>query len=310
MKDEPEFDDAVDPHSRARSFHDSTCYGRLQRKPRSFFSSQEMEPKDGTLGDCTPALKTWCQKMTNNVRKKCVDDGRSPTQTQLIVSQFHQSIGWDANIDNVLPSAPLSAGTWDGIVQLSAEGLMKAGLDVDFDQVREWHENLGDIHACDAPLIPHLPDFLKLFKHHGIMISICTSDDRRSTNACMENWNILDLIDYSICGDEVVENKPSAHPLMELCGRAGIMPHECMVVGDTSADTQMGRNSKAGLIVGVLTGSGTERQLLDTGAHVILPNISYIKDLLENHDLFNGSESDVDSTENSVSLSPIKIRAG
>jgi phosphoglycolate phosphatase len=263
----------------------------------------------GTLGDCTPALKAWSQKMTNNIIKKCLNDGLSTTQTQLIVSQFHQAIGWDATIDNVLPSAPLSAGTWDGIVELSAEGLMNAGLEIEIDQVREWHENLGDIHASDAPLISHLPDFLKHFKHHGIMISICTSDDRRSTNACMENWNIQDLIDYSICGDEVVENKPSAHPLMELCGRAGIMPHECMVVGDTSADTQMGRNSKAGLIVGVLTGSGTERQLLDTGAHIILPNISYIKDLLESHDVFTGSETGVDSTEN-VSLSPIKIRAG
>eukprot|EP00984_Skeletonema_dohrnii_P037625 scaffold39867_cov222-Skeletonema_dohrnii-CCMP3373.AAC.2 len=42
----------------------------------------------------------------------------------------------------------------------------------------------------------------------------------------------------------------------------------------------MGINGGAGLVVGVLTGSGTKQQLLDTGAHVVLPNIGHLEDLL------------------------------
>ena len=43
----------------------------------------------------------------------------------------------------------------------------------------------------------------------------------------------------------------------------------------------MGNNSCAGLVIGVLTGSGTSEELLKTGAHVILPNVDYIPGLLD-----------------------------
>lgn len=62
-----------------------------------------------------------------------------------------------------------------------------------------------------------------------------------------------------------------------MCKQANVKPEECVVVGDTSADCGMGRNGNAALIVGVLTGSGTTAQLLATGAHVVLPDISFLK---------------------------------
>ena len=98
----------------------------------------------------------------------------------------------------------------------------------------------------------------------------------------MDNWGIANLVDYSIRADELdPENcKPSPEPLYELCRRAGVLPSECMVVGDTSSDTQMGLRGGAGYVVGVLTGSGTEDQLLQTGANVVLPNIGYLDKLL------------------------------
>lgn len=90
----------------------------------------------------------------------------------------------------------------------------------------------------------------------------------------------LHIVQFSICGDEVTESKPSAYPLLTLCKQANISPEECIIVGDTSADTGMGRNANAALIVGVLTGSGTTEQLLKTGAHIVLPDISYLKQYL------------------------------
>jgi hypothetical protein len=53
-----------------------------------------------------------------------------------------------------------------------------------------------------------------------------------------------------------------------------------MVVGDTSSDTQMGVRAGAGFVVGVLTGSGTKEQLLDTGADIVLPSIGFLQGLL------------------------------
>jgi HAD superfamily hydrolase (TIGR01549 family) len=235
----------------------------------------------GTLGDCTPALRMWCSKMTAAVQRKCVDTGISTAHAEHIISKFHESIGWDVVDDDVVPSAPLSAGTWDEIVDVSAASLYASGLTIQHQEVLEWHQDLGDIHAEDLPLIKSLPRFLQFFRHHGIIISICTSDDRASTKTCLQNWDITHLVDYSICGDEVgKECKPSPEPLFELCRRAGVSPSECLVVGDTSSDTQMGVRAGAGFVVGVLTGSGTKEQLFSTGADIVLPSIGFLKGLL------------------------------
>jgi HAD superfamily hydrolase (TIGR01549 family) len=219
--------------------------------------------------------------MTAAVMRKCIDTGISATRAENIISKFHESIGWDVLLDDVLPSAPLSASTWDEIVDISVASLCDSGLTIQYQEVLEWHQDLGDIHAEDLPLIKSLPRFLQHFRHHGIIVSICTSDDRASTKACLRNWKISHLVDFSLCGDEVGKDcKPSPEPLFELCRRAGVSPSQCLVVGDTSSDTQMGVRAGAGFVVGVLTGSGNKEQLLDTGADIVLPNIGFLKGLL------------------------------
>ena len=229
-------------------------------------------------------------------------------QAAEIISRFHDSIGWDAVVSDVTPSAPLSAGTWDEIVSIAASSLINSGLSVERREVLGWHEHLGDIHSEDQPLIKNLPRFLRYFQYHGVMIAICTSDDRPSTDACMRNWEITDLVDHSICGDEVEQGKPSPQPLMELCRRAGVLPSECVVVGDTTSDTLMGARAGASLVVGVLTGSGTKEQLLES-AHVVLASIRYLKDYLLLRRGPSGSMLDHDEGLDERQ-SPIKVRAG
>lgn len=99
---------------------------------------------------------------------------------------------------------------------------------------------------------------------------------------------------FSICGDEVLEGKPSVHPLLALCKQAQVLPQDCVIVGDTCADTGMGRHAKAGLIVGVLTGTGTREYLLDHGADVVIPNIDYLSGILA---MMGGRRSSSDLTE-------------
>ncbi len=42
----------------------------------------------------------------------------------------------------------------------------------------------------------------------------------------------------------------------------------------------MGRNANAGMIVGVLTGTGTSDYLLDHGADIIIPSIQYLSGVI------------------------------
>lgn len=78
-----------------------------------------------------------------------------------------------------------------------------------------------------------------------------------------------------------MEAKPSAVPLQILCQQTTLTPQDCIVVGDTTGDTGMARNAQAGLCIGVLTGSGTADQLMETGANIILPNVGDIPALLQ-----------------------------
>ena len=211
--------------------------------------------------------------MTHRISEECHS---SNVQVEQVIERFHIGIGWDTHTNNLRASALLSAGTWEQVLTATTESLDAFDIPNAREKVEYWHTHLGDIHANDKPLIPDLPGFMSYFKQMGIIVAICTSDDRKATDACVRNWGLDGLIDYSICGDEVLESKPSAQPLLSLCKQAQVSPQECIIVGDTSADTGMGRNSNAGLIIGVLSGSGTADHLFEKGAHVVLPDISYL----------------------------------
>lgn len=89
-----------------------------------------------------------------------------------------------------------------------------------------------------------------------------------------------------------MEAKPSALPLYMLCEEASVTPQECIVVGDTTGDTGMARNAHAGLCIGVLSGSGTADQLMETGANIILANVGEIPALLKCMGLLLGKEAE------------------
>lgn len=125
-----------------------------------------------------------------------------PVQAEQLVSEFHTSAGWNPVDECLLPSSFLSSGTWSQILDATAVVLETFGngrLANPREMVEYWHNNLGDIHANDKPLVADLAGFISDLKqqYEGIIIAVCTSDDRRSTNACIQSWGLEDLIDVS-----------------------------------------------------------------------------------------------------------------
>ena len=241
--------------------------------------------KDGTLGDDKASLQRWACHMTDRVEESILCGShrdRDPLLVQVLLTEFHSQIGWDPVRQTVLPSAPLSAGTWDDQVATVQALLNKHQSNHSNNTgmlAKEWHSQV-ELHNADNPVIANLRGVLLDCRNHGLIISVCTSDERQSTDEALENWKVDDIISYSICGDEVDNPKPSAEPLERLCRHAGVSPHECIVVGDTSSDMEMARNSKALFCIGVLTGSGTAEQLTATGANIVVPSVGHVPDLL------------------------------
>ena len=55
----------------------------------------------------------------------------------------------------------------------------------------------------------------------------------------------------------------------------------------------MGRNSNAGLVVGVLSGSGTKEHLLETGADIVLEDVGDLPMFLVCRKIIEGSSGKI-----------------
>jgi phosphoglycolate phosphatase-like HAD superfamily hydrolase len=251
--------------------------------------------KDGTLGDCSGSLRRWVMHMTARVQS--ILRVESEVEMETVIHEFYDHIGWDVTRDNVVPSAPVAAGTWDDILSIVVDFLasIQSRLTVNgtLDLVKQWHHEMGDLHGQDAPIIDDLKSMMIACQDMGYLVAVCTSDDRPATDAAMNAWGIDKVVNVSICGNEVAVGKPSPLPLYDLCCKTNqylrtrggvsqdIHPQDCIMVGDTTADTGMAKSANVGFCVGVLSGSGTSTQLLGTGAHIVVPDVGHIPALLE-----------------------------
>lgn len=286
--------------------------------------------KDGTLGDCNASLRRWVQHMVTMIRHHRrdqkvnfnTDEKYDENDDHGLIVDFYKKVGWDPIKDQVVPSAPVAAGTWDQICDMVCEFLIEHKKDFGFDYfhdenkynseeeeekkeydaeitfqhlAKKWTYGLDYLHGGDDPVIHNLKEMMDECHKMGYLVAVCTSDDRAGTDMALEAWGVDGVVDVSICGDEVNgHGKPSAVPIQMLCERAtvhinrklqtcisAIQPQNCIMVGDTTADTGMALASNVGFCVGVLTGSGTTDQLLGSGADMILSDVGQIPILLK-----------------------------
>jgi hypothetical protein len=113
------------------------------------------------------------------------------------VHAFHQVIGWNASEGRLVPSAPLAAGTWDEQVERCST-LFQNRCGLPAHVAHEWHSELSNLHGADPPVIANLRELLHSCRaEFGMLVAVCTSDDRAPTDAALDHWNITDLIDVS-----------------------------------------------------------------------------------------------------------------
>ncbi len=225
-------------------------------------------------------------RLHDSLKSKEVSD----SQTEEALTTFYLAMGWDEAAQGVIgATSTVAAATWPQIVDITVDSvskyLTKDGVD-SREAVRElvwkWHKEVGHVHGDDLPINGvNLPVLVSNLKSFGLKVCICTSDSRPSTMIALKKWKILDSLDHILTSDDVPEGKPSPKPLHMLCDKFDVSPSQCIVVGDTIGDTKMGYAAKAGLTVGVCSGSGTSEELLDTGANLILPDVSYLPKMLK-----------------------------
>lgn len=128
-----------------------------------------------------------------------------------------------------------------------------------------------------------LTDIPKLFnqlRYQGYSIAIATADTADGVDQFLESVNTE--VDFVMsASDPDYPPKPNKESAVKLCRHFGVDPQNVVMVGDTPTDMGFGVNGNFGLVVGVTSGVGGGHNLRESGAHVILDDLSELPSILE-----------------------------
>lgn len=142
----------------------------------------------------------------------------------------------------------------------------------------EYYKNHKDVSEVDGT-----SDTFLYLKSKNIKVAINTGFSRDITDVILDRmgWIKNNMIETSISSDEVENGRPHHDMIFEIMRRVGLTDANLVAkIGDSKADLLEGSNAKCGLVVGVTEGSHTREQLLDTPHSLLIPNVTYLKDIL------------------------------
>lgn len=144
---------------------------------------------------------------------------------------------------------------------------------------RDAHQLITDIElnaARETAVFPWVPDLLRSLRAQGIRSSIVTRNCEAAVRLTFPD--VDDLIDGLFARDNVEHLKPDARHFVTAMARTAAIGRNTCVVSDGTMDMRTGRDT--GLYcIGVLTGSSNGMQLIEAGAHHVLPDARRVMDL-------------------------------
>ena len=211
--------------------------------------------KDGTLLDFA---KSW-----EPVNRRCAHYAADGNQA--LADTLMRACGMDPETGETEGDSLFAASSTGEI----AEGMVAAGAKRPLDDLTRHFDLFfleGAAHA--VPLADLRRVFLAL-KERGLKLGIASSDNEASIRRMAEGQHILPLLDYVAGYDSGHGVKPNPGMIEGFARECGLASSEIAMVGDNTHDLHMARNAKAGLAVGVLTGTGSAAALSPFADHVL-----------------------------------------
>jgi N-acetyl-D-muramate 6-phosphate phosphatase len=163
--------------------------------------------------------------------------------------------------------------------------LDRLGLDVPAQRLRDRLEAMKARQADPAHTrnpeaideVPHdmvagVQEMLHKLAQHYPMCTITTGGAPR-VERFLEHFGVRGLFQVVVGAQTTQRMKPHPEPLFYAAKVMGVDPNACVMIGDTTVDVRCGRQAGA-QTVGVLCGFGTERELKNAGANLILRTTS------------------------------------
>jgi Predicted phosphatases len=164
-------------------------------------------------------------------------------------------------------------------------------LSSDTRVVNDLHEvfinNMINFYKHD-PSIKPLPFAEEVFaelKRLKIKVALNTGFTRSIADVVLERlgWKNSELINETICSDEVAEGRPYPFMIQRLMEKLLITNARSVAkVGDTEVDVKEGRNAGCGLVVAVSTGSYTRQELQNYHPDFIIDSLNELLPIIKN----------------------------
>lgn len=260
----------------------SACFSSLAGDGQSSGSSasaDSLDPsliifdKDGTLIDVD---SVWIPWMESYVRELEAATGLD------LADKLYQKVGFCPKTRAYTDGGLLAHATIAEIMKVFVSVLVDCG--VNRDRAEKLVNNCckefdSGSHDTLQPL-GDLPLIFETLRAKGVKTAICTADSREGTMSALDRLGLMEMVDKIVCGDDK-DTKPKPHPetALEICKELNVCPTQTVIIGDTYADTTMGRSAGLGLTVGVLSGAGS-KTFLEKEADVVLNNVDELLDTL------------------------------
>jgi phosphoglycolate phosphatase len=174
------------------------------------------------------------------------------------------------------------AGMTDELIL--SDALEQAGMVADREARARFHTRYCELFADEVHfpgprkgLMPGVMALLEtLNRHDDIRCGLVTGNFARPAQIKLDHFNILDFFDFGAYGDDASARDDLVPIAVERARRNGATvaaPGDVVVIGDTPLDVQCALAAGA-RSVAVATGSYDEATLQETGAHLVLSDLS------------------------------------
>ena len=223
--------------------------------------------KDGTLIDFNATWAAVARKMALRAA-----DGDEAHADRLL-----DQSGFDLVTGRFRADSVFAAGTNAEVVALWHPHLQREEL---AETVAIYDAVTAREGAASAVALPGIHDAIARLYAAGYRLGMATNDSTLGAEQTLVALGFAHMFSAAYGYDAVARPKPAPDVLVAFADMAGMKASEIAMVGDNRHDLDTGRAAGAGLVVGVLSGTGT-RETLSPLADVILDSVADLPGYLE-----------------------------
>ena len=227
--------------------------------------------KDGTLIDFN---STWLPVYQYASLEFANNDAQ-------LARELLERYGYDHAASRFIGGSLLAAGNNHEIARAWAGHLPDVDNEIKLDRLSvRLNQIFQQQGALNSTPVKDLRTTLRALNQAGLKLGVATSDSFQGIHNTLQAFDVISEFEF-LCGyDSGHGVKPEPGMVLAFCQAMSLQPEEVIVVGDNSHDIEMGRNARAGLCVGVLTGASTRNEL-ESLADIVFDDIGGLVTLFD-----------------------------